>query len=74
MPAAAEMGATRKEQLLRQLHREILAARLKVTLDRELGRETSSAVRSLARIKLPLLVSEYGREGAVIEKPRVRHG
>lgn len=48
-----ENRLARKEQLFRTLRRRILAARLKGTLDRELGRETSSAVKRLAAMDLP---------------------
>lgn len=44
-----------KEQVLARLHREILAARLKVTVDKRLARETSATVRSLAGMELPPL-------------------
>ena len=42
-----------KAELFRVLRREILAARLKVTLDRELGRVTSPVVFRLAGMRLP---------------------
>lgn len=42
-----------KEQLFATLRREILAARLKVTLDEQLHRETSPTVKRLAGMKLP---------------------
>jgi hypothetical protein len=41
-----------KEQVFATLRREILAARLKVTLDEQLNRKTSPTVRALAQIKL----------------------
>jgi hypothetical protein len=41
------------EELLRTLRREIFAAEIKVILDKELGRETSSTVKRLAALKLP---------------------
>lgn len=44
---------TRADELLRTLRREIFAAEMKVILDKELGRETSSTVKKLAGIKLP---------------------
>lgn len=43
-------------QVFDTLRREILAARLKVTLDRELKRETSEMVMRLAGMKLPPIV------------------
>jgi hypothetical protein len=42
-----------KAEMFDILRREILAARLKVTLDRELNRPTSDSVRRLATMKLP---------------------
>lgn len=42
-----------KRQLFDRLFREILAARLKVTLDEQLNRETSDTVKALAGMKLP---------------------
>lgn len=52
MTGLRENGLTPKEQLFRTLRRKILAGRLKVTLDEQLSRETSSAVRSLAGMDL----------------------
>jgi hypothetical protein len=46
---------TKKDEIFRTLRREILAARLKVTLDEQLGRETSPTVMRLAGMKLPLM-------------------
>jgi hypothetical protein len=46
-----------KDQVFATLRREILAARLKVTLDEQLNRETSPMVKRLARMKLPPIVS-----------------
>lgn len=43
----------RKRQLFVELRRNILAARLKVTLDEQLGRDTSDTVKRLAAMKLP---------------------
>lgn len=40
------------------LRREILAARLKVTLDQELGRTTSDQVKRLAAMDLPRIVRQ----------------
>lgn len=45
----------RKEQVFRKLRREILAARLKVTLDEQLNRETSPTVKRLSEMKLPAI-------------------
>lgn len=44
-----------KDQVFDTLRREILAARLKGTLDEQLNRETSPTVKRLARMKLPPL-------------------
>lgn len=52
---------TRKEQVFATLRREILAARLKVTLDEQLNRETSPTVRALAQMKLPPIVKPEHR-------------
>lgn len=49
----------RREQIFDTLRREILAARLKVTLDEQLHRETSSTVKRLSRMKLPPLSSSH---------------
>lgn len=57
-------GLTRKQELFRQLRREILAARLKVTLDQQLDRPTDPAVKSLARMRLPTSVRV--RNGKVV--------
>ncbi|MET3172955.1 UNVERIFIED_ORG: hypothetical protein ABIB52_000783 [Arthrobacter sp. UYCu721] len=43
----------RKEEVFDSLRREILAARLKVTLDEQLKRPTSPTVKRLADMKLP---------------------
>lgn len=48
-----------KEQVFNTLRREILAARLKVTLDEQLGRTTSSTVKRLSKMKLPPIVRAY---------------
>ncbi|MDD1477927.1 hypothetical protein [Arthrobacter sp. H16F315] len=54
---------TNKEQVFATLRREILAARLKVTLDEQLGRETSRTVKALAQMKLPPIVRPNYRGG-----------
>lgn len=46
----------RKDHIFSTLRREILAARLMVTLDGQLNRETSPTVKSLAGMKLPPIV------------------
>lgn len=55
----------RKDQVFYTLRREILAARLKVTLDEQLNRETSPTVLRLSRMKLPPIVRPYYRVGDV---------
>lgn len=52
---------TRKEQVFATLRREILAARLKVTLDEQLHRETSPTVKHLTGMKLPPIAKAYCR-------------
>lgn len=47
-----------KAEMFDILRHEILAARLKVTLDRELGRTTSDKVRRLAGMTLPPIIRE----------------
>jgi hypothetical protein len=54
---------TNKEQVFATLRREILAARLKVTLDVQLGRETSRTVKALAGMKLPPIARPNHRGG-----------
>lgn len=58
-----------KDQVLDTLHREILAARLKVTLDDQLDRETSPTVQRLAKMKLPPIVrlSSHDADGRSCE-------
>ena len=49
------------------LRREILVGRLKVTLDAELGRETSPTVIRLARMTLPPIARPRGRDDSQAE-------
>lgn len=49
---------TKRDQVRSILRREILAARLKVTLDQKLGRETSRSVKLLSELELPPLVRQ----------------
>lgn len=60
-PIARTYDPTSKEQVFATLRREILAARLKVTLDEQLGRETSPRVKLLAQMKLPPIARPRGR-------------
>ncbi|KQQ98411.1 hypothetical protein ASF72_18370 [Arthrobacter sp. Leaf141] len=51
-------------QVFATLRREILAARLKVTLDEQLRRETSPTVKRLAGMKLPPIAGPHQRGGS----------
>jgi hypothetical protein len=55
-PHRRKYDPTSKEQLFETLRREVLAARLKATLDEQLGRETSPTVQRLSKMKLPPIV------------------
>lgn len=57
----------RKDQVFDVLRREILAARLKVTLDEQLHRETSLIVKRLAGMKLPPIVRPFPADDANAE-------
>ncbi|MCG2622999.1 hypothetical protein LVY72_13940 [Arthrobacter sp. I2-34] len=50
-----------RDQVAAVLRKEIRAARLKVTLDRKLGRETSPQVKLLVGLTLPPLVRQSHR-------------
>jgi hypothetical protein len=52
-PIPEGLDPARRDKIFATLRREILAARLKVTLDEQLGRETSATVKHLARMNLP---------------------
>ncbi|GAA1350923.1 hypothetical protein GCM10009636_10620 [Arthrobacter koreensis] len=54
------LARTQDMEMLRVLKREILAARLKVVLDEQLGRETSQTVYQLSEMKLPRPLSPPG--------------
>lgn len=54
---------TNRDEVASTLRKEIRAARLKVTLDKKLGRETSPHVKLLAGMTLPPLVSGNRRSG-----------
>ena len=60
----------RKDQVFDTLRREILAARLKVTLDEQLKRETSPTVKRLSQMKLPPIVRPYPADNARAESSR----
>ncbi|KIA72657.1 hypothetical protein ANMWB30_24250 [Arthrobacter sp. MWB30] len=47
--------------MFKKLRREILAARLKVTLDEQLNRKTSPTVRRLSEMKLPPIIKSADR-------------
>jgi hypothetical protein len=53
MAPQTDKDRARKEQVFKKLRREILAARLKVTLDEQLNRKTSPAQKRLSEMKLP---------------------
>jgi hypothetical protein len=53
-----------RDEVLATLRREILAARLKVTLDAQLGRKTSPKVKLLSEMKLPPAVRSRQVMGA----------
>jgi hypothetical protein len=55
------LDPARRDKIFATLRREILAARLKVTLDEQLGRETSATVKHLARMNLPQAVRSNDR-------------
>ncbi|TJY67340.1 hypothetical protein E4J89_15775 [Arthrobacter sp. CAU 1506] len=54
---------TNREEVASVLRKEIRAARLKITLDKKLGRETSPHVKLLAGMTLPPLVRGNRRSG-----------
>lgn len=63
----------RKEQVFKKLRREILAARLKVTLDEQLNRETSPTVKRLSEMKLPPIsrtITVYDGGSSSTAKPK----
>jgi hypothetical protein len=53
MAQSIDKNRARKELVFKKLRREILAARLKVTLDEQLNRKTSPIVKRLSEMKLP---------------------
>lgn len=59
MPDQRQYDPKRKQQVFDTLRREILAARLKVTLDEQLGRTTSPTVIRLSKMRLPPIVRTY---------------
>ncbi|MGY4541378.1 hypothetical protein ACVWY0_001287 [Arthrobacter sp. UYNi723] len=59
----------RKDQVFDTLRREILAARLKVTLDQQLHRPTSITVKRLAGMKLPPTI----RTNPADQNPLITH-
>lgn len=50
---------TNRAQVVGELRREILAARLRVVLDERLGRETPPVLLQLSRMKLPPIVRPH---------------
>lgn len=63
--STSEYSGKSKTEMYGILRREIRAARLKVTLDKNLGRETSDTVKKLANMKLP--------DWSLIEEKRNHH-
>ncbi|XAZ31991.1 hypothetical protein AAHB34_03475 [Paenarthrobacter ureafaciens] len=59
MAPQTDKDRARKEQVFKKLRREILAARLKVTLDEQLNRKTSPAQKRLSEMKLPPITKVY---------------
>jgi aromatic ring-cleaving dioxygenase len=55
-----------KGQIFAILRREILAARLKVTLDDELGRITSPKVKALSQMTLPPIARNPGEHASTV--------
>lgn len=60
---ATRADPARTKQVFATLRREILAARLKVTLDNQLGRGTSPTVKRLSQMKLPSIARPRQRGG-----------
>lgn len=64
----------RKSEVFDTLRREILAARLKVTLDQQLKRTSSPTVQRLAQMKLPpIIVPRYEPIRAGAEQATTRN-
>jgi hypothetical protein len=61
---ATRAAPAKTNQVFATLRREILAARLKVTLDEQLHRETSPTVKRLAGMKLPPIAGPHQRDGS----------
>ncbi|WP_420178833.1 hypothetical protein [Paenarthrobacter sp. TA1.8] len=73
MAPQIDRNRARKEQVFKKLRREILAARLKVTLDQQLNRETSPTVKRLSEMKLPPVakpVSAPARNSSKVDMAR----
>lgn len=62
--SAARANPTTRDQVFATLRREILAARLKVTLDEQLDRETSPTVKHLAGMKPPPIGRQHQSGGS----------
>jgi hypothetical protein len=67
---ATRAAPAKTDQVFATLRREILAARLKVTLDNQLSRETSPTVKRLAGMKLPPIAGLHERAGDARAEPR----
>lgn len=64
MTAQPQYDPQRREEVLTELRREILAARLKVSLDKRRGRKTSEAVKFLSEMELPPISDLPGNQGS----------
>lgn len=58
MTAGKKVSVEQKDALFAQLRRNILIARLKVSLDKELNRPTTAKQKALAEMKLPPMRSK----------------
>ena len=58
LPGSRTYDRSRKDQVSGTLRLEILAARLKITVDAKLGEHTSETVKKLANMTLPPLVRQ----------------
>jgi ribosome maturation protein Sdo1 len=59
MTERKKISAERRDEMFAKLRRNILIARLKVTLDKELNRPTTPAQKALAEMKLPPMRSHH---------------
>lgn len=71
MTQLQNQGADQKSAVLRKLRREILTARLKVTLDEKRQRKTSPTVKFLAEMQLPSVDEVQSAAGYPMRTGRV---